>query len=1029
MALFDYLAEFILKRHKAIIVFWVVALIIATPFMLKLNEVLQYSQTSMLTGDVESVKANEIMQGNFPKFTSNSTAMIIIRAENLSSPAGRDLVLGIEDNVSALKLNVLDSIMSVYSMTGFYMVQIAEKIHPAMYPMEQQLGELGQLIYGVPALYLNIYLSIPNGSDMLPEERSNQTLLSAQIQVNASFADEVGKATALGYINSLHANWIASFNNSSPLYLDNLSYDEMTRMSITIHRTAPVFFNLTDPANFTRTQQVMALVLNTLNLTTFNSTAAVHQIMLAAISQALPGMVLPVDFLEGLYSLGPQAGVVNISQYCSGIIRNGTLDTYPISLPPEYRSSFISPDNRTAIVIVGFSRRASEGSKDVENAVKDIRRIRDEVIAKQNSMGLEIVVSGDAAIFTDMKENTRKDIYRIEPVTLVLVLVLMGLFFLSIVTPAIPIAAMGVTLVIIQAILFYLGSTVFDIPADITTFLFSLLMGAGVDYCIFILARYKEERVRGLDRYEGVKESVRWAGKSITTSGLSVIIGFLALSVGSFSMVRTMGIVLSLAFVLAIIISLTLIPSIMTLIGNKVFWPSNKRWKKESQKDAKPGLADRYFTGAGEHATKYAWPIVIAAVLLTGPAVYVVLNIDLGYDMISSMAECESTDGLDIMADSFGAGNIMPTYVVVRFDTPFIVDGRLNRTRLDAIDNLTTRLAMQENVKSVRASTYYLGYRIDRLNLESVSAAEAAPILATSIGYDNSTVVITLILEDRPYTKYSLETIDRLREEVREAKGEISGLSGTEVLVGGQTALMHDISTLFQSDLPAMAGIVIAGIFILLLIVVASVIIPLTAIFSIGLSIFWALAATILVFKYGFGIDILWLMPIVLFAIMMGLGMDYNIFLVTRVREEKLKGKLSKEAITEAVHRTGGIISMCGIVMATAFGMLMLSSNDMMKEFGFALAFAVILDTFVVRVYLMPALLHLFGEANWWLPFQNSDGNRKKGTEQHAQQQEGPDGSINKQLEEQKGKSGKDDGREARAKEAKGHGREKKGSE
>jgi RND superfamily putative drug exporter len=152
------------------------------------------------------------------------------------------------------------------------------------------------------------------------------------------------------------------------------------------------------------------------------------------------------------------------------------------------------------------------------------------------------------------------------------------------------------------------------------------------------------------------------------------------------------------------------------------------------------------------------------------------------------------------------------------------------------------------------------------------------------------------------------------------------------------------------------------------MIVLGSILIPLRAILTILLSITWTLATTIIVFKFWKGLDMIFVLPLIVFVLAMGLGMDYDIFIITRVREEVSKGKTDKQAILTSISRTGGIVSACGIIMAGAFFSLMLSHLPLLQEMGFALAFVVLIDSMVVRIYLVPAIMVLAGKYNWWAP-------------------------------------------------------------
>ena len=188
------------------------------------------------------------------------------------------------------------------------------------------------------------------------------------------------------------------------------------------------------------------------------------------------------------------------------------------------------------------------------------------------------------------------------------------------------------------------------------------------------------------------------------------------------------------------------------------------------------------------------------------------------------------------------------------------------------------------------------------------------------------------------------------------------------ILVGGSTAAMSDVSGTVSQDFLTMRVVVLIGIYVVLLLVLGSLLIPLRLIMTVLLNVTWTIAMTMLIFQFGFGSPVLWMMPLILFVVAMGLGMDYDIFLTTRIREEVLKGKTDEKAIAAAVERTGGIITACGLVMAGAFGSMMLSQTILLREFGFGLAFAILLDAMILRIYLVPAIMLLLQKWNWYAP-------------------------------------------------------------
>ncbi|MBM4237565.1 MAG: MMPL family transporter, partial [Euryarchaeota archaeon] len=575
-------------------------------------------------------------------------------------------------------------------------------------------------------------------------------------------------------------------------------------------------------------------------------------------------------------------------------------------------------------------------------------------------------VTGSDAISVDQKSSTDADMERIDPITIVLVFILIGLFFRSFVASSVPPAVIGIALGVTFAIVYVLGAYVLSVHYSVLTLTLTSMMGAGCDYCIFILSRYREERHNGLSKEESVKTAVTWAGESIATSGATVIIGFGVLSLGRFEMLKSMGIGLATGISIALLAALTLLPAVLMLLGDRMFWPA--KMKPKVRKEGKEG----YFTKSAKFAVKHAKAIVIAAVLVSVPATYTVLTLETSYDFIEAMPVTESRQGLDLMGESFGAGRMTPTLVAMEMSSPVIVGDTWNQSQLDSIEVLSYDLAQLSNVNSVVSPTRPLGEAepINYSNLSAYPAEEAAQYAALMkgmLGTENTSVVlITVTFVEDPFARESIESIQQIRSLVVTFAAEEELV--TAVYVGGATAGMYDISNLVWEDFEMMEVFVIIGIYIVLMVVLGSLVSPLRSILTILLSISWTLAVTMILFTYLQGIPILWLMPMILTIVCLGLGMDYDIFITTRIREEAQKGKSDREAIVHAMEKTGGIITACGIIMAGAFGTMMLSEGALLREFGFALAFAILLDSIVVRIYLVPAIVSLLGKWNWYAP-------------------------------------------------------------
>jgi len=363
--------------------------------------------------------------------------------------------------------------------------------------------------------------------------------------------------------------------------------------------------------------------------------------------------------------------------------------------------------------------------------------------------------------------------------------------------------------------------------------------------------------------------------------------------------------------------------------------------------------------------------VLIVAVLVTVPATYMFVTADTSFDFIGAMGDSESIDGIKAMTDDFGAGSIQPTQIVITGGVDVYNETGFNYAYLDAIDNLTAAVASQSEVQKVTGITRPYGEPIDYRNLGALPDEERSQVMSamlSALGNDNRSVLLTVVLSEQPQSAGSVAFISDLRGDLADIKAQEPQLASSDIYVGGVTAALYDTAEFTDSEFRNIEILVVIGIFIVLMVVLGSILLPAFAVITIAMSISWAFALTYLVFGTLLSLPVLWLIPLILFVMLMGIGIDYNIFILTRIREEIHKGKETKEAVVDAVDWTGGIITALALIMAGAFGAMMLSSNAMLQEFGFALTVAILLDAMVVRTYIVPAGLAVMGKKAWWAP-------------------------------------------------------------
>lgn len=331
-------------------------------------------------------------------------------------------------------------------------------------------------------------------------------------------------------------------------------------------------------------------------------------------------------------------------------------------------------EDGSGILLVGaVYKDGALGDKKVSDDTPNLRAYIKDVTASSGITGVDVYLTGSPAISYDMATGSSEDISRIDPFTILLILILVGLFFRSFVSSATPPITIGVAFVVVLALIFCIGQ-VLNIFFITEMMLLVSMMGAGCDYCIFIISRYREELRSGLPHKEALHQAVVWAGESIATSGASVIIGFGAMSICSFSLVSTMGVCLAIGILVALMAALTLIPAILALVGDRIFWPTRMSAFEEGGKAtrgwyAKCGkIGQRYFEASSRFSLKYAKAIVLAAVLVTVPAAYLMETNETSYDMISSMQSGDSGKGMDLIGEYANEGMLMPNYSVIQYD-------------------------------------------------------------------------------------------------------------------------------------------------------------------------------------------------------------------------------------------------------------------------------------------------------------------------------------------------------------------------
>jgi RND superfamily putative drug exporter len=584
----------------------------------------------------------------------------------------------------------------------------------------------------------------------------------------------------------------------------------------------------------------------------------------------------------------------------------------------------ISPDFRTAFAVVSFEHQVEDISEAQARAVVDTAKAA-------AGDGVDVELGGSAIALTEAPDGHLAEMVGVAVAAVVLFLV-----FGSLAASVLPIATALVSVGTAYAGIVLLGHVM--TVADFAPMLGLLIgLGVGIDYALFIVTRHRKGLKRGLAVDEAVHDAVATTGRAVVFAGATVCIALLGMLILRLGFLNGVAIAASLTVVLTVAASVTLLPALLSMIGMRALSRREHRRLVEQgpQPELPTGFAARWSTFV-ERRPKLLG--ALAAVVMLALALPT-FSLHLGTsDQGNGPASATTRQSYDMLADGFGPGVNGPLTLVAELEGP---DDHV------ALDRLREDLQATDGV------------------------ASAGPVAYNSSG---DTAVLTVVPESAPQSKTTSELVDRLRSEVLPVAENGTSL---QVHVGGVTAGYDDFAEIIVGKLPLFVGVVIALGCMLLLLAFRSLGIPLKAAAMNVLAVASAFGIVVAVFQWGWGSELLGLgsagpiepfLPVIMVSVLFGLSMDYQVFLVSRMYEEWLETGDNRRAVRVGLAETSRVINSAAVIMISVFLAFVLSGDRVIAMFGIGLAAAVALDAFVLRTLLVPALMHMLGGANWWLP-------------------------------------------------------------
>jgi len=602
--------------------------------------------------------------------------------------------------------------------------------------------------------------------------------------------------------------------------------------------------------------------------------------------------------------------------------------------PEEVQDQMFSDDGTTLIFNL-----AMEDGIDSNQANDALDEIRDQV----NAVGLEDIqfeVTGPAGISADTITLFQNADFVLMIATIGLIFLILIVIYRSPLLAITPLIIAGIVYGVVDRLLGLAGKyDWFLVDGSAVSIMLVLLFAVLTDYSLFVFSRYREELKKRESKYESMDTAIYHVSEPIFFSGGTVLLAMLTLFTTVFEPYNHFAPVFSMAVVIILFAGLTLIPSIFALMGRRAFWPfipkvedNGKRrrgfWFKVSRLVVKrPGLS------AG----------VLLVILLTG--VVNLTTMKFNFNLMNSFPEdISSRKGFEILADHYPPGQLAPVDVILQSDQEI----ELNEDFIQNMNDLNEKIAGQKGISSVSP----------KLTEDMVTGKEDFP--RNFLAEEERAVKLQITLDDNPYDKSALNTVESLRDEADTFLKD-SGFQTNEFQLhyAGQTAEQVDVQQMNKRDMIVLFSLVIALLTIILGIQTRSVVLPVLMMFTILLSYTASLGFGWFIFEKVMGYDaISYRLPVYTFVFMVALGIDYNIILVSRIRE--LAKELPwREAVGEGVALTGGVISSAGLILAATFGVLMTQPLQELFLFGFTMALGILLTTFLIAVVFLPSVLIL----------------------------------------------------------------------
>lgn len=610
-------------------------------------------------------------------------------------------------------------------------------------------------------------------------------------------------------------------------------------------------------------------------------------------------------------------------------------------LPPQALQASLSEDGSTLVTPVLFDKNAD--SDQLGESLTAMKKLvgtetgTDPSAVKQDSGDLSLRVTGPVGISVDATGLFKNADVSLLIATVILVLVFLLLIYRSPILALIPLIGVGFAYGVTSPLLGKMAEEGWiTVDSQAVSIMTVLLFGAGTDYCLFMISRFRQMLKVEENKGRALLSAITHSSGAIAMSGFTVVLALFALLLAKYGAYHRFAVPFSVSILIMGIASLTLVPALLAIFGRTSFFPfvprtpqmEIERAKAKGKPVPQPKRSSK--KGIGHLVISRPWAIVGVTVVVLGILASFSSGIKFTYDILSSFPkDMESREGFDLIGKQFSPGELAPAKLMV--DTEGLSGG--------------------EDLKAILGGLSYV---------DVVSDPQQGAVNKNITAYD-------IEFKANPYSIEAMNHIPALQATVEQALTE-SGIENAQdkVWISGQTATQHDTKELGERDTDLIIPVVIGMITVLLLIYLRSVVATIYLVATVILSFFSALGLGWIIIHYLLGADaIQGAIPLYSFVFLVALGEDYNIFMISNIWKKR-KAMPLKQAIAEGVNETGSVITSAGLILAGTFAVLASLPIQVLVQFGIITAIGVLLDTFVVRPFLVPAITVLLGRRAFW---------------------------------------------------------------